>query len=119
MTTNQFNFCVQNAMDFTDPDAYVSDLALSNIWGDTPDAAIPQSRLDDLRQIYTAVHRSVRDILDATGQGQAAFARKHCIPTRTVNNWCFPPDSPEHRDCPLYIRILLQQAEGLLPIAIR
>ena len=86
MTQNQFNFCVQNAMDFTDPGAYVSELALSDIWGDAPDAPIPQDRLNDLRQIYDAVTRSVRDIVDAAGLGQAAFARKHCIPVRTVNN---------------------------------
>lgn len=114
MTANQFNFCVQNAMDFTDPDAYVSELALSDIWGDAPDAPIPQARLDDLRQIYDAVTRSVRDIVDAASLGQAAFARKHCIPVRTVNNWCLPVSSPEHRDCPLYVRLLLQRAEGLL-----
>lgn len=114
MTPNQFNFCVQNALNFTDQDAYVSELALSSIWGDTPDAAIPQDRLDDLRQVYDAVNRSVRDITDATGQSQAAFARKHCIPVRTVNNWCLPTSSPEHRDCPLYVRLLLLRAEGLL-----
>lgn len=114
MTSNQFNFCVQNAMDFADPDAYVSELALSSIWGDAQDANIPQSRLDNLREIYVAVHRSVRDILDVTGQSQAAFAKKHCIPTHTVNTWCFDQTSSSYRTCPLYVRLLLQRAEGLL-----
>lgn len=116
MTPAQFNFCVQASAEFADLDAYVSKLALSDIWGDAPDAPIPQARLDDLRQIYDAVSRSVRDIVNATGQGQAAFARKHCIPVRTVNNWCLPVSSPEHRDCPLYVRLLLQRAEGLLTV---
>lgn len=114
MTAIQFNSCVQAAMNYASLDDYASELALSSIWGDTPDAAIPQERLTDLRQIYAAVNRSVRDITDATGQSQAAFARKHCIPVRTVNNWCLPVSSPEHRDCPLYVRLLLQRAEGLL-----
>lgn len=114
MTAIQFNSCVQAAMNYASLDDYASELALSSIWGDTPDAAIPQDRLDDLRKIYEAVNRSVRDITDATGQSQAAFARKHCIPVRTVNNWCLPASSPEHRDCPLYVRLLLQRAEGLL-----
>lgn len=114
MTAVQFNSCVQAAMNYASPDDYASELALSSIWGDTPDAAIPQERLTDLRQIYAAVNRSVRDIVDAAGLGQAAFARKHCIPVRTVNNWCLPASSPEHRDCPLYVRLLLQRAEGLL-----
>lgn len=114
MTSAQFAFCAKSAADYTDPAAYVSELALSDIWGDAPDAPIPQARLDDLRQIYNAVTCSVRDIVDAAGLGQAAFARKHCIPVRTVNNWCLPASSPEHRDCPLYVRLLLQRAEGLL-----
>lgn len=111
MTPNQFNFCVQNAMDFTDPDAYVSELALSDIWGDAPDAAIPQDRLDDLRQIYDAVNRPVRAIVTASGLSQAAFAERYCIPRRTVEDWC-----REIRECPLYTRLLLQRAEGLLSL---
>ena len=111
MTPNQFNFCVQNAMDFTDPDAYVSELALSSIWGDTPDAAIPQDRLDDLRQIYDAVNRPVRAIVTSSGLSQAAFAERYCIPRRTVEDWC-----REIRECPLYTRLLLQRAEGLLSL---
>lgn len=114
MTAIQFNFCVQEAMNYASFDDYVSELSLSDIWGDAPDVPIPQARLDDLRQIYNAVARSVRDIVDAASLGQAAFARKHCIPVRTVNNWCLPASSPEHRDCPLYVRLLLQRAEGLL-----
>ena len=111
MTSNQFNFCVQNAMDFTDPDAYVSELALSSIWGDTPDAAIPQERLTDLRQIYTVVNRTPKEIVAASGLSQAAFAERYCIPKRTIENWCSGA-----RECPLYTRLLLQRAEGLLKI---
>lgn len=114
MNQSQFNTCVQEVPNYTDADAYISDLALSPIWGDAPDSEIPQARLDDLRQIYTAVNRSVRDILDATGQSQADFSRKHCIPIHTVNTWCFNPSSSSYRACPLYVRLLLQRAEGLL-----
>lgn len=111
MTSNQFNFCVQNAMDFTDPDAYVSELALSSVWGVAPDAAIPQERLTDLRQIYTAVNRTPKEIVAASGLSQAAFAERYCIPKRTIENWCSGA-----RECPLYTRLLLQRAEGLLKI---
>lgn len=111
MTPNQFNFCVQNALNFTDQDAYVSDLALSSIWGDAPDAAIPQDRLDYLRQIYDAVNRPVRAIVTASGLSQAAFAERYCIPRRTVEDWCRGISQ-----CPLYTRLLLQRAEGLLSL---
>ena len=111
MTAIQFNSCVQEAMNYASPDDYVSELALSSIWGDTPDAAIPQDRFDDLRQIYDAVNRPVRAIVTASGLSQAAFAERYCIPRRTVEDWC-----REIRECPLYTRLLLQRAEGLLSL---
>ena len=116
MTPVQYSVCVQSAADYTDPDAYVSDLSTSSIWGDAETSTIPADRLDALREIYTACHRSVMDIVQLSGMSRAAFARKHCIPVRTVINWCLPDTSQEHRDCPLYVRLLLQRAEGLLRV---
>lgn len=109
MTDTQFNFCVRECANYTDLDAYVSDLALSAIWGDndTPEA----TTLSNLRSIYQAVNRPVRAIVAASGLSQAAFAERYCIPRRTVENWCSGA-----RECPLYTRLLLQRAEGLLKI---
>lgn len=113
MTAIQFNSCVQAAMNYASLDDYVSDLSLSTIWGDKDGISDASIRFA-LRSIYTAVNRTPKEIVAASGLSQAAFARKHCIPVRTVNNWCLPASSPEHRDCPLYVRLLLQRAEGLL-----
>lgn len=110
MTPNQFNFCVQNAMDFTDPDAYVSDLSLSTIWGDKDGISDASIRFA-LRSIYTAVNRTPKEIVAASGLSQAAFAERYCIPKRTVENWCSGA-----RECPIYTRLLLQRVEGLLKI---
>lgn len=108
MTNNQYYACVSHCADYTDPDAYVSDLALSSIWGDAPDADIPADRLAALRGIYAAVNRTVRQIVAASGLTQAAFAEHLCIPLRTVENWC-----GGLRECPVYVRLLIQQALGL------
>lgn len=108
MTSNQFNFCVQNAMDFTDPDAYVSELALSDIWGDAPDAPIPQERLDDLQKIYAAVNRNVRDIAAAAGISHRKLAERFCVPYRTMESWC-----SGDRQCALYVRLMMQECLGL------
>ncbi len=37
MTDKQFYACCQEAANYADRDAYVSDLALSDIWGDPED----------------------------------------------------------------------------------
>ena len=110
MTDAQFNFCIRETVNYTDLDAYVSDLSLSTIWGDKDgisDAAIRFA----LRSIYTAVNRTPKEILAAAGMTQAAFAERYCIPKRTVENWC-----SGSRECPLYTRLLLQRAEGLLKV---
>ena len=111
MTDTQFSACVREVPAYTDIDAYVSDLALSSMWGDVEDADIPAQRLDDLRSIYQAVNRTVREIVAASGLSQAAFAERYCIPRRTVEDWCRGVAK-----CPLYTRLLLQRTEGLLKL---
>lgn len=109
MTDTQFAACVRECAAYDDLDAYVSNMSLSTIWGDndTPEATV----LSDLRSIYQAVNRPVRAIVTASSLSQAAFAERYCIPRRTVENWCSGA-----RECPLYTRLLLQRAEGLLKI---
>ena len=111
MTDTQFAACVREVPAYTDIDAYVSDLAMSSIWGDAEASEIPTARIDQLRAIYTAVNRPVRAIVTASGLSQAAFAARYCIPRRTVENWCSGAN-----ECPLYTRLLLQRAEGLLEV---
>ena len=111
MTDMQFPACVRECAAYDDVDAYVSDMARSSIWGNVGDADTPAERLEVLRAIYAAVNRTVRDIVAASGLSQAAFAERYCIPKRTVENWC-----SGSRECPLYTRLLLQRAEGLLQV---
>lgn len=104
MTYKQYNFCVAEAANYDDLDAYISDVALSTIWDDTPDAPIPPERLENLRSIYTAATRTVREIVAAAGMTQAAVTVRLCIPRRTLQDWCRGV-----RECPLYTRLMMQQ----------
>ena len=108
MTDTQFNLCVRETVNYTDLDAYVSDLSLSTIWGDKDGISDASIRFA-LRSIYTAVNRTPKEIVAASGLSQAAFAERYCIPKRTVEDWCRGV-----MKCPLYTRLLLQRAEGLL-----
>lgn len=114
MTDQQFNFCVQECTNYKTSAAYVSDLALSSIWGGDPEDDPPAHLMDTLRSIYTAVHRTIREIVEASGLSQAAFARRYCIPKRTVENWCSGVN-----DCPLYTRLLFQESLGLLQVDVK
>lgn len=109
MTYKQYSTCAAEAQNYTDREAYISDLALSSMWGDGPEDEIPQDRLAQLGRIYDAVHRSVKDIAAAAGISAREMAARFCIPQRTMENWCMGVNK-----CPLYTRLLLQQAMGLL-----
>ena len=133
MTDFQFNVLLAEALTSADRDAFISDAALSSIWGDAPDAAIPDDRLQQLGQLlhrllggvllpgqaegvqphqlgqlWDAAHLTVKAIRAATGLSQAAFAQRFCIPRRTVENW-----EAGTNTCPVYVRLLLAQAVGL------
>ena len=108
MTRKQYNFCVTEAANYSSSGAYVSGIIRASIWGDAPDAPIPPERLDQLRSIYAATSRPVREIVATAGMTQAAFAEHFCIPRRTLQDWCRGV-----RECPLYTRLMIQQCMGM------
>ena len=112
MTDKQYSFCVNEAKNYTDRDAYISDLALSFVWGDGPEGDIPTARMEHLGSIYDAVHRSIKDIAAEAGMSVRAIAIRFCIPQRTVESWCGTTDAA--RQCPLYTRLMMQECLGLL-----
>ena len=96
---------------YADRDAYISDWALSSIWGDAEDAEIPQERIDVLGGIWDAAHLSIKDIRAAAGLSRPAFAEHLLIPYRTVQAW-----ELGDRSCPDYLRLLLAEHFGLIHI---
>ena len=109
MTNKQYALCVSEASEYADRDVYISDLALSTIWDDDPESEIPVERMAQLSSIYDAVHRSVPEIAAAAGISNRKLADRFCIPYRTVENWC-----GGQRNCPDYIRLMMQECLGLL-----
>ena len=104
-----YQSCLSEAANYTDRDAYISDLALSSIWGDDESANIPTDRLDWLGQLWGASHRSVKEIAAAAGLSQRKLAERFAIPYRPVENWC-----GGQRGCPEYVRLMMQECLGLL-----
>lgn len=109
MTDKQFLFCVQEAQNYSDRDAYISDICLSSVWGYETETKIPKERIYKLGRIFDACHRSVKEIAVAAGLSQRKLAEKFCIPYRTVENWC-----GGQSECPLYTRLMMQQLLHLL-----
>ncbi len=109
MTDKQFLLCVSEVDNYSDRDAYVSDLALSSMWGDSEDAEIPQARIEFLAQLWAACHRSVKDIASAAGLSHRKLAERFCVPYRTVENWGSGINVP-----PAYVLLMMQECLGLL-----
>lgn len=98
MTTAIRATLYSEAHNYTDRDAYISDLALSSIWGDAPDADVPADRLELLGRVYDAAHATIPSLLEQYHMTQSAFARFFSIPLRTVQDWY-----AGRRACPPYV----------------
>ena len=108
MTDKQFCALFGAALVSADRDAFVSDWALSTIWGDPEGVEIPADRIAAISDIWDVAHASIRDIRAYIGLTQAAFCTRFCIPRRTVEDW-----EAGRRSCPDYVRLLLAQASGM------
>lgn len=107
MTDKQFCQAFREARQYSDPDAFASDVALSDIFPGVEDDDLP-ALADDLRHIWRYAHITVREIVQHTGLSQTDFAARFAVPLRTLQRWV-----SGDRDCPPYVRLLLAKQCGL------
>lgn len=110
MTHKQYYDAVAEIANYSDRDAYISDLSLSSMWGED---ANPLLVAGDVASIWDAWHMSIKELRAVTGLSQVAFGRRFLVPVRSIVNWETP--GTNHRDCPPYVRMLIADALGLLP----
>lgn len=110
MTRKQLNTCLSEAVNYSDVDAYVSEMALSSLWDDTEASDIPPERIEALRLIFEAAHRNIKDIASAAGTSVRSLAAMFNIPYRTVEDWAANKRTP-----PMYVLLMMQEILGLLP----
>ena len=113
ISPSQFVFAVREADNYTDRDAYVSDIALSSVWGDgdcnqSADLLGPSARLPILCDLWDVIHMPVSRIREALGMSRADFAAAFAIPRRTLYRW-----ERDETPCPLCTKLLLAHAAGL------
>lgn len=98
-----------DALESIDRDAFISEWAMSSLWGDSEGHKLSAKHLNTIGVVWDAAHTTIRDIRSVTGLSQAGFGIRFCIPCRTIEDW-----EAGRRSCPGYIRLLLMQAVGLL-----
>lgn len=110
MTIYQYHLALTEIENYTDRDAFVSDLALSSAFPEESDLSVTAS---ELIPIWDAYHMTIRDLRTAAGLSRIDFSRRFRIPIRTIENWeCTGPNA---RECPVYVRLLIAEAIGLIP----
>ena len=110
MTINQYHLALTEIENYTDRDAFVSDLALSSAFPEDSDLSVTAS---ELILIWDAYHMTIRDLRTASGLSRMDFSRRFCIPIRTIENWeCTGANA---RECPAYVRLLIAEALSLMP----
>lgn len=104
MTSKQITLAAQEAPNYSDPDAFVSDMLLSAAFLPPEDetAEPDMSLAPALRTIWTAVNGRFAELLTALGLAQTECSRRFRVPLRTVQGWKLG-----ERECPLYIRLMM------------
>ena len=113
MTTEQRCLAASEAANYSDPDAFVSDMILSSAFLPPEDeAAEPDlSQIPGLRLIWGAVHAPFREFLATLDMTQSECSRRFGIPLKTVQNWA--SSSPTaRRECPVYVRLMMAELAG-------
>ena len=101
MTDKQFCQAFREARQYSDPDAFASDVALSDIFPAVEDNDLP-ALVEELHHVWRYAHITVREIVQHTGLTQANFAQRFVIPLRTLESWLGGTSA-----CPPYTRLML------------
>ena len=107
MTDKQFYHAFREAFSYSDPDAFASDVALSDIFPAVDGDDLP-ALAEELRHVWRYAHITVREIVQHTGLTQANFANRFVIPLRTLESWLGGTSA-----CPPYTRMMLAKLCGL------
>ena len=107
MNDKQFCQAFREARQYNDPDAFASDVALSDIFSAVEDDDLP-ALVEDLHHVWRYAHITVREIVQHTGLTQANFAQRFVIPLRTLESWLGGTSA-----CPPYTRLMLAKLCGL------
>ncbi len=113
MTDKQIYTAFGETANYTDPDAYVSDMALSSLFTppDDPGAEVDPELLPQLSALWHVANDPFKTLLQRMGLAQTQCATRFCIPLRTVQDW-----AGGRRPCPSYLRLMMAEAAGVVDL---
>jgi len=113
LTDKQIRIYLGEAAEYTDRDAFASDIAVSayGAAGDA-DGDIDPVFVEQVARLWDVARLPFRELLAAFGLSQTACSQRFCVPLKTVQNWC--GTGGEARACSVYIRLMMAELLGYL-----
>lgn len=109
MTDKQIYAALGQTSNYTDPDAFASDVALSLLDPDDPVQEVDMALVEQLRTLWHVANDPFKALLKRVGLNQTQCSHRFCVPLRTVQNW-----ARDVRSCPDYIRLMMAEGTGVL-----
>ncbi len=111
MTDKQIYSYYGEAANYSDPDVYASDVALSLLDPGDPDQEVDIALVDQLRALWHVANDPFKDLICHMGLNQTRCATRFCIPYRTVQDW-----AAGKRTCAPYLRLMMAEATGVVDL---
>lgn len=99
------------AANYSDPDAFSSDAALSIPGPEEPGWEADTALFEQLRVLWHIANDPFKALLERMGMNQSQCSRRFCIPLRTVQNW-----AGEARSAPPYVRLMMAELTGIVKL---
>ena len=109
----QIEYALSEAPNYTDVDAFVSDMLTSSMFLDPEDeeAEIPTELSELLYKLWHVAALPFKEFLACMDLTQTECSRRYCIPLRTVQGWAGGSRTP-----PMYVRYMIAQLELYLDL---
>lgn len=109
MTDKQIYQYFGEAANYTDPDAYASDVGLSLLDPNDPGQEADTAVFEQMRTLWYVSNDPFKSLLERMGLSQAQCSVRFCIPIRTVQDW-----AGERRAMPQYVRLMMAELTGIV-----
>lgn len=111
MTDKKIYQLFGEAANYTDPDSFASDAALSLLDPDDPGQEVDMGLVEQLRILWHVANDPFRDLLKNMELTQTRCSIRFCIPLRTVQDWV-----GERRTPPPYVRLMMAELAGIVEL---
>ncbi len=111
MTDKQIYTAYGEAFNYSDPDAFASDIVLSLTDSEDPSKEVDTALFEQLRVLWHVANDPFKSLLEIIGITQTKCATRFCIPLRTVQGWALG-----ERPASSYIRIMMAELSGVIDI---